>query len=211
MPFRRRNNRSRFRRRRRRRPVRRRGRRRMSRRLDPERKDVVENQGTILLNTGGLRTILNGVPSGVDPGNRIGRQAMFLSITGQFKFLFGTGAVVPQNVRMWLVHDSQPDGVLLTLGDLLGDVTAPTVSLRNMDKTRKLRVLWTRKFCLDVFRPCRTVTMNRKFRIISRYNGPGAGVAPLISGALVMVIVADTLAGPIDPTVQYQTRTRFVG
>lgn len=197
------------RRRRRRRLVRRRRTRRRGVVLDPERKDVTIPFGPGLL--AALTFIhLNDINQSVLPTGRIGRQAIMTGVFGQLDFSLGAGVVIPTWIKIWLVHDVTPDGAMFTAADFFTDPTIPTVSMRNLGFTRRLRVVWARKIMLDSFHPGKTVKINKRLRVTTRFDGTGGGITDVISGALTLVIVHDQPAGSL-PSVLFEMRTRFVG
>lgn len=205
MPFRRRNRRKN--RRFKRRFKRRRG---MSNHLDPEKKDIGHVLiGSNITTTGTLRP-LNEIPQGTDVSSRQGRQALMLSIF--MRLNISQGAVnVPQFTKVWLIHQKQPRGVNLGMGDFLQDPVVPTVSPRNKDSLGAYQVLWSKKFVTDPFNAGVMATVNRKFRIKTRWDlGDANGlIAAMQTGALWLVYASDQAAN--FPTITFDLRLNFTG
>ncbi len=214
MPFRRRFTRRR-RTRRRRRATRFRGRRMFRRRrvvLDPERKDLTFlSPLDVDIPITGLIQLMNACQTGIETDERIGRQMVSTSVWLDGNIQFGAGALGCQFVKVWLLRISQPNGVVLALGDFLNNTTRPTFSARNLSNRGAIKVLWSRSYRLDAFHPCAKIRVMKKMRTVTRYNGPLGGIVTIDSNALYLVFISETVAGPTTPTINYTTRVRFVG
>ncbi len=194
-----------------RRPRRRRRRRGRRRRLalDPERKDVA---GTVVgqtISTAGAIFHINAANEGINPEDRIGRQALWLSATANMTFKMGTASGVPNSLRIWLIVDKNPNGVLITLADFLESPTAATISNRNLDNRNRFKVMWTRRFTMDADHRVRNLSFFKNFRIISRHSGGGAGIADVQNGAIYLIFASDQAADL--PVLDFSRRVRFVG
>lgn len=208
MPFRRRARRVRRRRRRfRGRRPRMRRRRRVA--LDPERKDNTTVSAGQAISSAGAIINLNGVSAGTVSNQRIGRQALWLSATSQMNFNLGAGATVPAAVKMWLILDRQPQGVVMTMTQFLATATLPTISARNLENTARFKVLWTRRIVLQAFFPTKLVKFFKPLRFTSRHSATLPGVANMTTNALFIIFASDQVANL--PTVDYTLRLRFVG
>lgn len=210
MPFRRRNRRVS---RRRRRVFRRRRRPRMRRRrrlaLDPERKDNTTVIAAQTIPSTGTIILLNGVATGANPDQRIGRQALWLSASGQMNFNLGAAALVPQAIKVWLILDRQPQGIAMVMADFLDTATLPTISARNLENTARFKVLWTRRIVLQAFIPSKLMTVFKPMRITSRHFSTLPGIANMSTNALFLIFASDVAVAL--PTVDFTLRLRFVG
>lgn len=193
---------------------RRRGRGRMVRRrrvaLDPERKSSTLTIIGQTINSAGAIFHINIAEEGLGPGNRIGRQALWVSAQSQMNFTIGAAATIPSVIKVWLILDKQPQTNVITLDDFLNQPAAATVSSRNLDNINRFKVMWTAKFHLQVFIPSVEKKFFKSFRFKSRYNAAGGMIAQMENGALYVIMVSDTPLANL-PMVDFQTRCRFVG
>ncbi len=210
MPFRRR----RARRRRPRRRRRFRARRMIRRRrvvIDPEKKDLTTFNANVQMDLGGVFRLLNGTDAGVGTDERIGRQMVTTSYMVDGNIQLGAGATGCQFVKIWLIWDRQPQGITLNFLDYLANPAFPTVSPRNLENRRRIKVMWSRSYRLDVFNPCAKIKIFKRLKVFVRHNDPTAGIASIESGALWLVLSSDEIAGPTAPVITFSDRIRFVG
>jgi len=204
MPFRRR----RPRRRRRRRP-RRRFRRRMRSRLDPEKKNHDFNLIDANMNPAGTSVHMNDIPQGITENDRIGRQALMLSIFLKFNCKLGAGATIPAAVRVWLLVVKQPAGIVPTIGDFLQTVALPTTSPRSLNQLGQFKVIWTKRMTLDIFNPIRQGVAFKRMRLKTRWIGLNGTAADTETGSVWLIWASD--AGVNPPTITFSTRLRYTG
>ncbi len=207
MPFRRRR-----RGRRRRRMTRRSFRSRRPRRalvLDPERKFGDIDQSLAVTSTGTV-LLLNNLAAGDGANQRIGIQHINLSSLFTATMDIAVG-ILPATMKIWLVWDTQPNGLLMTIGDLLATALIPVNSPRNLDNTLRLKVLWSRKFTFDIFNQIKKFTKFKSMQRKTRWIDVNNGIANLRSGALYLVFASDIAVANGPPVCDFTHRLRFVG
>lgn len=197
----------------RRRPRRRRRRGRMVRRrlvMDPERKDVTTTLVIPIPNIGAFFSLTD-IDQGVTTTSRIGRQAVITGVNATMEFTGGATLIQGLRVRIMLVLDKTPAGAQFSVQNMFADAALPTVSLRNLDQTRRLRVLWSKLIRFDAGLPSRNVTLNKNLRVTTRYAGTGAGINNVISNGLTLFIISNVAILAEQPVMAISVRTRFVG
>ncbi len=212
MPFHRRNTRrSRPRRRRRARPRRRMRRRRAV--LDPERKFTEVFPAVLSVSSAGTVSIVNGVPEGTAPINRIGMQMLNLSSLITYSWTINGTNNAAVVVRCALVLYKQPRLLTLDIADIwtrIGTADA-AISPRVLVDALQYKVLWTRTHTLNFAKQqvTRTMMNNRRFKV--RFSGTGGAASDVFTGSLWFIAVSDTAVAGSLPSLKFHSRTRFVG
>lgn len=209
MPFRRRVRRRR--RRRARRPRRRTFRRMRHVRMDPEQKSITIAQASLPIALVGLFAQPTIIDQGVDSDNRIGRKAVFTQFDASFLI---NSAATPLNgtvVKIWLIHDKTPNGVQFPLADFLASPGLPHISHRNLNKTNRLRVLWSKTISWNALLPSRRVVLHKRLRVTTTYQGTGNGITDITTGGITLLLVSNRAVLANMPLVDVSQRIRFVG
>jgi len=186
-----------------------------------EKKVIDVAQTTTAVNTTGSVTLLNGVATGTDFTDRIGRRTNVTAI--QLRGFFTpdlTSATITQNLaRILIVEDQQTNGVIATIADILNAVT-PT-SFMNMSNRERFKVhmdqqlaLGPQNFTSDlVCAPCpggHVINFYKKVNIPMVFEGTAATIASISSGALYLVTVGNVAAGNLDSQLLWSSRVRFI-
>lgn len=160
-------------------------------------------------------TLLNGTATGTDFTNRIGRKVCWKSflITGLIQV---QDAAVDANLwRIMVVYDSQPNGALPAITDVLTQATATApMNLNNRDR---FRVLMDKMGTLGYYNAAsgladKTSTMIRKYKRINLetiYDGTTAAIADIQSGSIFLLTIG-TNANGLGSQCWIHVRMRFV-
>lgn len=185
--------------------------------------------GTIQVNTTGAISLLNGCVQGTDYTQRIGRKIMLKSlyIRGRIQTESATTAqasnTIAQLVRMIIVCDTQPNGTVFAITDLLN--TATPESQLNLNNRDRFSVICDKQWVLgpEYYSGTATQAYNsssqqiypikkyKKLNIETIFNAGNAGtIADMNSGALYMVWIGSTGAGNFtDANAILSSRVRF--
>lgn len=207
--------RRRFTRRRHRRRTRRPRGRRMRRRrlvLDPERKfhDV---SLTLIPSTGGVFTLLNGVPQGATENDHIGSACLWTSVFLKFSVILSPN--VPggqsQQLRWMIFQDKQPNMINPTTADLLSNPGIPVTSPRQLDFNRRFKILVDRVVVVTPADSTKFRKYFRNIRVQTRYFGTGSTIGDISQNSLFLVAWSDEPVAVDSPIWDLQIRSRFVG
>ena len=119
----------------------------------PEKK-FIDINGTYNVTAGGDLTLLNGLTQGVSVLTRVGNKIMMRSLDLRWRLtgspFSATPTVTANMVRVMLVWDAQPNGLIASPGDILQDTTPGTgvVSPQQRDFIQRFRIIMDRKFTL---------------------------------------------------------------
>lgn len=173
-----------------------------------ERKFIDSTQAVAALGAAGI-ILVNGVATGTDYNNRIGRETAMKSI-----YLRLTGSnTVDQTaaLRIMLVYDKQPNGVLPAITDVLtaADILSPN-NLNNKDRfitlsdqDKQISTAGDRGFTHVVY---------KKVGLPCQFSGTGATIASISTGAVYIILIPIlTSSGAVTGNfaVGYNVRTRF--
>jgi len=133
-----------------------------------------------------------------------------------------TAAVGAQFVRMIIVVDSQPNGTVFAITDLLN--TADPASQLNLNNRDRFNIICDKEWAFDPYLVDATATQSfasaskqiytikkfKKLNIETIFNAGNAGtIADMNSGALYMVWIGSIASGLTDSLAQVSTRVRF--
>ncbi len=164
-----------------------------------------------------VTTVFFTVPEGTGLQQRIGQTAKWLSWTGRFRLILAPIALpVPTTVVFFLVLDKQPNNVLVTPATVfqfgLGATGAPENDYINRDQIRRFRMLKKWTVNLDpASRSVRLVTKHKRYRISTRYNGPGAAIGAVTTNVLLLFMGSSTVALGDAALIEWTVNQRFVG
>jgi len=155
-----------------------------------EQKEIDLTYTNYYLNTTGLFTLCNGIGSGTDAYQRIGRKAQITSI--MFKgSLNSPGNFLTDAARIMLLVDRSPDGVVLTTTELFKDPTNPVFSLMNREYKHRFQVLFdTGISSLPITTSCYSVTplsFHKKTNIITTYFDTGSTISAIAANSIYLL------------------------
>lgn len=159
--------------------------------------------GTYGLDTTGSVTLVSGVATGTDFTNRIGRKVCWKSILLQ-------GYITPQGTasgpglgRVMLVYDSQPNGALPAVTDVL--LTAHATAPMNLNNRDRFRIIWDKRVVIGAFNSATTVAIAdmtsrdvrkyKKINLESIFDGTTAAIADVQSGSIFLLTIGTNAAG----------------
>jgi len=179
------------------------------RRGSKELKVIDTAAATYACDTTGSVTLINGVATGSDYSNRIGRK-----ITIKSAQLMGlvqpeaSAASGPTKYRVMLVWDSQPNGVIATIADIFTAATsAGFLNLANRERFRVLKDVQgvigyslidttaTQAVAVSPNPGCRNVSVFKRLNLDTIYDGTGAVIGDVQTGALLLVTIGNLAAG----------------
>jgi hypothetical protein len=153
--------------------------------------------------------LVNGVATGTDYNNRIGREIAMKSV-----YLRLSGANTVDQIaalRIMIVYDKQPNGTLPAITDIL--TAADTISPNNLnnkdrfitlsDQERQISTAADRGFTHVVY---------KKVGLPVQFSGTNATIASISTGAVYLILIPILLssgASTANFTVGYNLRTRF--
>nr|QXP07659.1 MAG: putative capsid protein [Arizlama virus] len=169
--------------------------------------------------TTGSVTPLNVCNEGTGVSQRIGRKTCLKSVQVR-GMIQTTDEIVANNmVRLMLVWDKQVNGVTATIAEILSAATS--ASFMNLDNRERFVVLWDKHFSLgqvsntatQAFSSGQTSHVVNKYKKLppgsfSIYDGTGAGIADINTGALYLVTIGMQAAGA-GATCSLATRVRY--
>lgn len=154
-------------------------------------------------------TLLNGLALGNDYNNRVGRKVNWWSL--QLKMLIkGDTGGVPENLRMLVVKDKQPNGAEFGITDLLDAATM--YSQKNLNNRSRFTILADRVYNIDGVTKleCSDKAFFRfKGKTQTTYNsGATAVIGSIETNSLYLVLVSDVAAN--GPDVAFTARFKYV-
>lgn len=183
-----------------------------------ERKVIDVDPANYAFDTTGSVTLLNGVATGTDFTDRIGRKIVLKSL-----YLRGIIKPVDNNVgntlcRMLVVYDMQSNGAAPAITDVLKS-SSPAAQL-NMNNRDRFRVLIDKQFALGAVSDAAgaslagspTVHSLKKYKKCNLevlFNGTTNAIGSIATGSLYMITVGDQVAGNGGQGL-ISSRVRFV-
>lgn len=184
-----------------------------------ERKVIERGVSAYTLDITGDIVLINGVATGTDFTDRIGRRTNCVSVQlrGWFSPVNATTSVgVGDMIRILLIHDSQTNGVAPTIANIF-QTTIDVNSFMNLDNRERFKVLYDKKVYVAPFNAT-VATQNtnnmpiidvyKKCNIPTIYEGTAATVGSVSSGAIWLVCWSQSAAATV--VFNGTTRVRFV-
>jgi len=169
------------------------------------------------LNTTGSVTMLNGVATGTDFTDRIGRSITMKSVLIQGYTETEDTDVAATLCRVMIILDKQPNAALPTIANIFNAATSSApLNLTNRDR---FRVIMEKMFVCGYYNKTATFSLGDqtsklvkkyiKMNIPVTYNGTGATIAAIQSNSLLLVTLGNQAAGA-GYTFKGSVRVRFV-
>lgn len=199
-------------------------------RPNPIEKKCLDISGTMTLDLNGEVDLLFNPIIGADMDNRVGRKTTLKSIQIRAKVAPLQAQVLPTGagnfpasiVRLVLVWDSQPNGVLATASDILR-VNNPLANL-NINNRDRFKVLWDKNFTFDPFSNAPTTfqytgcgkvsTVFKKYKKVNLetiFSTSLGTIADIRSGALLLLGLGDQTNGTNRvAAMTYECRCRYL-
>lgn len=175
--------------------------------------DTVANTTPILSPNAPI--LVNGISSGADSSQRVGRQVTMRSIDLRFNATVGT-TPTPANVRAVLLYDAQPNGSMPALPSIF----APGVG-GNIDDTSMMNLNFRDRFwviadtTVSVSPQGPEIVYRKKHRKINTdvtFSSNGGTMAAISTGAVYLIFLPSSAAGATAPTaavVNYFVRVKY--
>lgn len=185
-----------------------------------ERKVVDTTVAVYQINTTGSVNLLNGIATGTDYTQRIGRRVNVVSIQARGIAYIETPTATPvQMGRFMLVEDMQANGVIATTADIFNEATG--TSMMNLNNRERFKVHYDKQM---VFGPASTtatqtysagpqaynIAVYKKCNIPMVFEGTAATIGSVSSGALYAVFIGTQVAGTADCNCAMSFRIRFI-
>lgn len=181
-----------------------------------EKKVVDTAPSSYVCDTTGSVTLLNGVATGTDFTDRIGRKIMLKSVYVRGRIAPVDGGTSNSLARVMIVYDMQANGAAPAITDILK--TATSQDQLNMNNRDRFRVIMDKQFPVGgvdttvgyAQAPC--IFQVKKFKRLNLetlYSGTTNAIASIATGALFMVTIGDVAAGS-GATFNGSVRVRFM-
>jgi len=168
------------------------------------------------MDTTGSITMLNGVATGTDFTNRIGRKVVWKSFLVQGHSIPQDASVSPNLGRVMIIYDTQPNGALPAMTDVL--VTADATSPLQLNNRDRFRVLWDKRVVNGVYADAATqatadqtikeIRKYKKCNLQTIYDGTTAAIADIQSGCIFLLTIG-TQASGASYNARLNIRLRF--
>lgn len=192
-----------------------------SRASSPEKKVINTTVTSVGCNTTGTVTLLNGVATGTDFTDRVGRKIVntVVQVRGFLIPDTTTASTTTNCCRVLVIEDLQTNGVAPTIASIFHEATG--TSFMNLNNRNRFRVLMDEQFVIGPINTTATTTLSpcpsshsinfyKKCNIPTVFEGTDATVASISEGALWLVTLSNQPAGANDATFTFSSRVRFI-
>mgnify|MGYP001276654597 CR=1 FL=1 len=146
-------------------------------------------------------TLLNGVSTGSDFTNRIGRRinVVAIQLRGWFNYAAAVSSQTPELARIMIIEDLQSNGVAPTVADIFNETTAPATSYMNLNNRERFKVhhdsivhlpAWCSTTATQNTVALPTVDFYKRVNIPVIFEGTTAAVGSISSGAVYLVALS---------------------
>jgi len=168
---------------------------------NPELKVVDTALTTTIIPTAATITLLNGIATGTDYTNRIGRKILIKSILFRATLIPNTSSNTPAGdvTRHMLIYDSQSNGAAPAIGDILqnSSINDP-MNLNNRDRFKvlvdKFITMGAAQYATGTLTAgsptAKQVSVYRKCNLEQIFNNTGSSVTSIQTGALYYVVLS---------------------
>ena len=169
-----------------------------------EKKYVDTASATYVCDTTGTVTCLNLCNEGTGVSQRVGRKICMKSVQVRGIVDPVDGATNACNARIMLVWDKQVNGVIATIAEILSAATSN--SFMNLDNRERFVVIMDKQVSVGAFNNTTGYAQSPTVHTINKYkklpmgsftiyDGTGAGIADINTGALYLVTIGNQVAG----------------
>jgi len=182
-----------------------------------ERKTIDVDQANYVADTTGSVTLLNGVATGTDFTDRIGRKIIMRSLYIQGYVAAIDNTVSPNISRLIVVYDNQSNGAAPAVLDVLKQ--ASSISQINLNNRDRFKILVNKTFPIAVIDNTATqalagsptihkVKIFKKLRHEALFNGTTAAIGSIATGSIYMITIGNTAANT-GGNFNLSSRVRF--
>lgn len=153
--------------------------------------------------TTGTFTLLNGVATGTDFTNRIGRKVCWKSILVQGNIINEGDPSTSNLCRFMVVWDTQPNGALPALTDVL--TAATSTAPMNLNNRDRFRVIIDKRYALGTISTTATQSVSdrttalihkyKKINLETIFDGTTNAIGDIQTGSLFALTVGSVAAG----------------
>lgn len=185
------------------------------------------------ISTTGVVTPLNLIGSGYASHNRVGREILMTSVHVTGNIISLRSAAFPDYARVLIIYDTQPNGALATMADILETIdqtgAASTTSYSNWNIRQEGRfiVLCDHRIVLpsqtvttgqvttpgwtDPVSPTFLIDIHERLNLITRYKGDSvpAVIGEIATGSLLLCTIGFRPAGTEGYAAQLESRLCF--
>ena len=184
--------------------------RRLAKFVDTELHQGVSVASAVAVTSTGLFVTLAAIPQGDDDMDRNGSQVSMRRL--EIRFIAARG-LQESCLRIIILVDKQTNGVVPTLAQVL-TVTATgeqtVTSPINNDNKKRFTILSDRMRTLNAAsKPTQCWSQRLKLTHKMRFDGVGIGTADIVSGALWLLLISNTVGGGNSPVFTTVSRVWF--
>jgi len=187
----------------------------------PREKKVVDVlDTTTAVNTTGSVTLLNGVATGTDFTDRIGRRTntVAIQLRGIVQRDTTTGTQTADLLRILVIEDMQTNGVAPGIADIFNQAVGDAfINMNNrerfkvhMDEQLPMGPSLSTAGAVNPSPSTYNINFYKKCNIPTVYEGTAATSASISSGAVYLVTLGSRAAGNDDSIFRWSSRVRFV-
>lgn len=158
--------------------------------------------------TSGTQVLLLTVAQGDNKGQRDGMSVKWqhCSMKG---FITKHATPSETTVRLIMIMDTQPNGGLPSMNDILDATGAgePTLRPMNVDNGYRFRILKQRIISVDTNTPRKQFSWFKKLNHHTKYSGGTSGISDIRSNSVFLLLVSSEATNA--PTVTYNMQSRY--
>lgn len=165
----------------------------------------------ITSDTTGAIQLINGSAEGVGPTQHVGRRTLMKSVELKLRNSVVAGTGTDQTYRVMLVYDRQPNGVALTIAEVLNAVSV--MSMKNLDNRMRFTVLLDKIGTLNATGEPGADESWNYYKMLNMpvvYDATAdATIASISTGSLYLISIGSNVAGNTAGTLQGYARVRY--
>lgn len=166
----------------------------------------------LVINTTGSVTQIMDIEQGLNIDDRIGNMINLRSIAFKGYVWADNSATANQMVRIALIWDKYPQGVIATLTELFGTATPTVLSQRNLSYRNRFITLKDMVLGLSPVTQDGSIKTFKWYRKCNKtivYNGTTGTITSIAKGALYLVLIGNIAAGNADANLTWEARFRY--
>lgn len=166
----------------------------------------------LVINTTGSVTQIMEIEQGLGMDDRIGNMITLKSIAFKGYVWADNSATANQMVRVALIWDKYPQGVIATLTELFGTATPTVLSQRNLAYRNRFVTLKDMVLGLSPVTQDGSIKTFKWYRKCNKtivYNGTTGTINSIAKGALYLVLIGNIAVGNADANLTWEARFRY--
>lgn len=190
-----------------------------TRRSMNELKTIDVDPTSITISTTATATLLNGIATGTDFTDRIGRKIIMKSLYFRYTLFPEDETVISNACRFLIVYDSQANGTACSITDVLKS-SNPNAQL-NLNNRDRFKVIWDSTKAMPYVNNTATqamctgqaVFMGKKFKRLGNlemvFGGTTAAIGSIQTGSIYLLSIGSQ-ASPAASALAFTSRIRFM-